>query len=217
MVVHDCRTDQFASHPVSTALQGSVSSPSQVKQPPEWQEHGLCCAVAGAGRVRQRSGRTEPFPCSGKMMLGLCGNSDIENSTARPPYRTTRLLHVSPTRRARDMAKLTESAAGMLMRGRTRTDGVIGLVNSPAMATHRRIFSTSASRERLISHRSDSRLATCFVTPRFLRRSRSIYRSIVVTPSRTDDPQPDVDCRICLGSKQEEGQLSTTNTGPRHG
>lgn len=36
------------------------------------------------------------------------------------------------------------------MRGR---DAVIGLVNSPAMATHRRILPPNITRERLISHR----------------------------------------------------------------
>ena len=44
--------------------------PCQVKRLPEWQDHGLCCA----------GGRNEPFPCSGKMLLGSCGNSELDFS-----------------------------------------------------------------------------------------------------------------------------------------
>lgn len=127
-----------------------VTQARQLKRLPEWQEHGLCCAVvrAGQGQAKVRQNRAIPLQRQNdawfmrqqrdrEFHCAVSGSNDCS-------------LHVSPTCRARDMAKLTESAAGMLMRGRTRAR-VIGLAkgNSPAMATHRRILPTHlASRER---------------------------------------------------------------------
>lgn len=84
--------------PSIRGLPGLPGLPSQVKRLPEWQDHGLCCA----------GGRNEPFPCSGKMSLGSCGNTEqrVKNSrellSGRRPASAEdssecRFLHVSPT------------------------------------------------------------------------------------------------------------------------
>lgn len=48
-----------------------------------------CCAAG------KRSGRTEPFPCSGKMMLGSCGNDEMGNSSLRPRTTVSHLVGFS--------------------------------------------------------------------------------------------------------------------------
>jgi hypothetical protein len=85
---------------------------------------------------RSGSGRIELFPCSGKMMLGSCGNNDEQDQefldAVSNDCRATRsTFSICMSHRHVERERDGESCRN----AQARENAVIGLVNSPAMAT----------------------------------------------------------------------------------